>query len=58
MPLVICRGSMLVICFLLSLPRGDIDPENPQHEQSARRLFDEMLQALEDVSVHIVVVWV
>ena len=31
------------------LCRGDIDVENPQHEQEARRLFEGMLQALQDV---------
>ncbi len=30
--------------------RGEIDLENPLHEQEARRLFDSMLQALQDVS--------
>ncbi len=31
--------------------RGEIDLENPLHEQEARRLFEGMLQALQDVSI-------
>ena len=33
--------------------RGDVVLENPLHEQEARRLFDGMLQALQDVSTQL-----
>lgn len=33
----------------LSFSRSEVDPDSPQHEADARRLFEGMLQALSDV---------
>ena len=36
---------------ILLSSRSDIDSANPHHEVEARRLFEGMLQALQDVSL-------
>ena len=48
--LLLSKNKWYHIVSVLSLYRGDVEPDNPNHEAEARRLFDGMLQALQDVS--------
>ena len=45
------KGERDIYYYFLA-SRSDIDSTNPHHEVEARRLFEGMLQALQDVSLY------